>query len=197
MLKRKPLTELFPPECFDAACRVTRYIGPYRDSLEQRTYRLETGCVRLPYRLYFDPIGWALPEEVRGVYACLGLLHHDGYVREKQLRTLLTLPSQPWMAPFLLEISGGYVKELLEVLDEARRDQDNEVLQDLCRRNPERTQRAYSRMVSYWDAYYRQDSLCPCVRDGRQGLRADLKAYVGYALFRDCWGVSPRGRSRT
>jgi len=45
-------------------------------------------------------------------------------------------------------------------------------------------------MTSYWDCYYRDTTLRLCVsREGRHGMKANIKFYVGVHLFKECWGI--------
>lgn len=159
-------------------------------------YSLSDEEVVLPYRCYFKLLSNGklntLTELQKLVYACIALLHPDGYTREKYLRYLLDKPMEEWMLPFLLKLSGEYVKEILAVLYESRMNIDNTALKTFCQRNPLQAQRCYSRMVSYWAEYYRFEITYPIVLNGRKHIKTRLRDYVGYPLFRQCWGVSPR-----
>lgn len=163
------------------------------------TYYLTSDVVALPYqRCCFKPLNdhqyETLSDLHRKIYACISLLNHDGYYREKQLRYLLEQSMEEWVLPFLLKVSSEYVKEILAVIFEVRMDKDNTQLKEFCKKNPRQAQRSYSRMTSYWGEYYRWDPN-PCIIDRRQGYRTFIRNYVGYRLFRECWGVSPRRRS--
>lgn len=163
---------------------------------KNQVFLMEGEEIILPYRCYFLPFSQEelerLTECQKKLYACICLLHPDGYFREKFLRYLLGQSLEIWMLPFLLKLSGEYVKEILQVIYEARKDRDNTIFQKFSKENPQQLQHNYSRMTSYWNEYYRFEITHPCIRNGREGIRTDLRDYVGYALFRSCWGYSPR-----
>ena len=52
---------------------------------------------------------------VQAILSCVYSRHHDGYVREKYLRRLLTL-THPWVAPFVFQLVGEYVDEIIQLI---------------------------------------------------------------------------------
>jgi len=76
----------------------------------------------IPTRLYFDASLLAaignLNVRQRAMLWCLGTRHHDGHVREECLRHLLA-NLQDWMAPFVVQLIGEYVHEIIELIDAA------------------------------------------------------------------------------
>ena len=159
-------------------------------------YYLSSGAVELPYRCYNKPLSQfqfgRFTERQKKIFACICLLNYNGFVRERYLRYLLEQPLEEWILPFLMKVSGEYVKEILIVLYEDRKDKDNTLFKEFSKMNPRQSERNLSRMISYWNEYYRFDIIRPCVRDGRKGARSDIRDYVGYSLFRECFGISPR-----
>ena len=76
----------------------------------------------IPERLYFDPslLGahGELDARQRAMLWCLGTRHHNGHVREKSLRHLLA-NLQDWMVPFVVQLIGEYVHEIIALIDAA------------------------------------------------------------------------------
>lgn len=95
------------------------------------------------------------------------------------------------MMSFLMNISADYVKEILQTFYNDFRCEDKFIYQDFCSKNQKQKNICYSRMVSYWDTYYRFDVVRPCIVDGKQGVKSYIKDYIGYKLFRECLGFSP------
>ena len=161
------------------------------------TYFLASDVVVIPYRCYYKPISNRVFNQFtvleKKIYACISLLNYDGFIREMYLHYLLEQPLDEWMLPFFMKVSGEYVKEILEILYKSRKNEDNTLFKEFSKKNPKQSQRNYSRMTSYWNEYYRFDITHPCMIDGRQGIRTDIRDYVGYSLFHECWGISPCG----
>ena len=112
-----------------------------------------------PYRVYYSP-----PElrsaiagasgDTRTLAFCLGTRHHDGYVREECLRQLVG-SDRPWVVPFLVQLLGEYVIEIVEVVAAAIPETDPAQLADFARENPAFMATTRRRVTSYWDCYYR------------------------------------------
>jgi hypothetical protein len=52
---------------------------------------------------------------VQAVMSCVYSRSHDGYIREKYLRRILTL-THPWTAPFVFQLVGEYVVEITKII---------------------------------------------------------------------------------
>jgi hypothetical protein len=98
----------------------------------------------------------------RNVYACLYTRHHDGYTRQRHLRSIVNR-SEPWVAPFVVRLIGEYVVEILhdiqtglpdlETAGSAHRTQ----YATFAAANPGFMALTAARVTSYWDCYYRHD----------------------------------------
>jgi hypothetical protein len=118
-------------------------------------------AVTIPYRLYNpEPssvrMGSLSPVQLT-MLACLYTRHHDGRVRQRYLR-LLAAQANPWVAPFVVQLLGEYVVEI--VLDTREYlAQAGEPLRAVYRRfaadNPQFLNLTRQRATSYWDCYYR------------------------------------------
>lgn len=103
------------------------------------------------------------------MYACLLTRHHDGYVRQRYLERILSV-AEPWVAPFVLQLTGEYVIEILDTCETHIQALDPALYGAFIRDNPEYFQLIHNRMISYWDCYYRT-------------LYKRRSDYVGFRLF--------------
>jgi len=92
---------------------------------------------------------------------CLYTRHHDGYVRERRLERVVGL-AEPWVAPFVVQLVGEYVDEILLVVRRAlvrALSTPGSVVASVYARfaaeNPDFIDRTEQRVVSYWNCYYR------------------------------------------
>jgi len=113
--------------------------------------------LNIPYRIYDDPdetLLARLNETQAVVYACLLTRHHDGHVRQRQIERLVA-SSEPWVAPFVMQLCGEYVIEILDAVEEHLSSMDQRTYGAFFRENSPFFQRTRDRMISYWDCYYR------------------------------------------
>lgn len=143
------------------------------------TELLDGSRISFPYRIYFLDEEGAVEKlatrEGKLIYHCIFTRHCDGYVREKHLRAMLDLGLCEWCFPYVLMLAGEYVVEIVEAIYEYFKEQDNFLFQAFCANNPYMFRYCRSRMVSYYGEYYRRRT-------------PKFKHYVGYVLFKDCFG---------
>lgn len=112
----------------------------------------------VPYRVYCpapsDGAFQALSFTEQSIVACWFTRHHNGYLREKYLRTL-TAFDRDWVIAYVVALTGEYVMEILCYIWEHRDLFDDLALQRWLRENPLFYNQTRSRIVSYWDCYYR------------------------------------------
>lgn len=142
-------------------------------------YILNKYSVQFPYRLYLvepdeEEIS-KLSETQKLMLFCMYTRSHDGYVREKYVKKILSIDFPNWCIPYIVKLCDEYVVEILEIIYERLNNRSNEDIQEFCRNNREQMRKSYTRMTSYWNEYYR----------GRKFHR-----YVGRMLFRECLGYS-------
>jgi hypothetical protein len=128
--------------------------------------------LNIPYRIYDDPDEtlFACLNEIQAiVYACLLTRHHDGHVRQRQIERLAA-SSEPWVAPFVMQLCGEYVIEILDAVEAHLSSMDQHTYGAFFRENSLFFQRTHDRMISYWDCYYRW-------------LYKREPDYVGFRLF--------------
>ncbi|BCL90053.1 hypothetical protein ACNRD9_04435 [Ralstonia pseudosolanacearum] len=128
--------------------------------------------LNIPYRIRLDAgvaLSSRLSEVQTRVYACALTRHLDGHVRQRHLAQIVTL-SEPWIVPFVVQLCGEYVIEILEVIEKHLTSMHPCAYGAFFRENPRFFQQTQDRMVSYWDCYYRW-------------LYKRKADYVGFRLF--------------
>ncbi|MEV1331661.1 hypothetical protein AB0J20_19050 [Micromonospora costi] len=122
--------------------------------------------VAIPYRIYLDEPSpnaqAALPPTQRAIVDCLYTRHQDGRVRQNHLERVVGL-TEPWVAPFVVQLVGEYVNEILPVI---QRDfaaslttpdsSAGRVYGRFAAENPAFLALTGQRVASYWSCYYRQ-----------------------------------------
>jgi hypothetical protein len=114
--------------------------------------------LRIPYRLYFDEpnpeLENTLTDKQKDILNCIYLRHHNGYLREKRLN-LLSNKSEKWTVPFIMQLLGEYVYELLPIIDKKVNENTLNYYAEFRDENLKYWQQMESRMISYWNEYYR------------------------------------------
>ncbi|WP_156121599.1 hypothetical protein [Alistipes sp. ZOR0009] len=128
----------------------------------------------IPHRIYFDEpdvyFENQLNRKQKIILNCIYLRHHNGYIRESRLKDL-NEANEYWSIPFTIQLLGEYVFEILEVLDKHI---NNDTLENYCKfieENPKYWKKTESRMISYWNEYYRY-------------VFPKLKKYKGFELVK-------------
>jgi|GEM_PF-425415 len=126
----------------------------------------------IPYRVYFNEPEiekeQTLTDLQKSILNCIFLRHHNGYIRQKRLEKIEN--NEYWITPFTFQLLGEYVFEILEVLDKQLDDQKLEHYKRFVNENPKYYQQTESRMISYWNEYYRRKF-------------PKLKNYIGRIIF--------------
>jgi hypothetical protein len=113
--------------------------------------------VLIRHRLHNDPTlihSDSLTAFQRGLVNCLLTRHSDGFVRERCLASIIA-SSHNWVPPFVIQLAGEYVIEILHLIDRNLAGLDRAVYAQFLRDNPGFLQLTEQRIVSYWDCYYR------------------------------------------
>tara|TARA_E500000318_G_scaffold23574_1_gene23944 strand:+ start:3818 stop:4456 length:639 start_codon:yes stop_codon:yes gene_type:complete len=112
----------------------------------------------IPYRLYFNEpnpeLEKSLTDKQKDILNCIYLRHHNGYLREKRLN-LISDNSEKWTVPFIIQLIGEYVYELLPIIDKKINENTLDYYAEFIDKNPKYWQQTESRMISYWNEYYR------------------------------------------
>lgn len=153
-------------------------LSPTADPI-QRTFHIErplTVCgepVHVPSRIYHDPMkpsdvmtAIALTPAQFTILGCLYTRHNDGRVRQRWLRTIVG-STQPWVAPFVVNLVGEYVVEIMVDIRRALPHLGDPASPHFAQygaflaENPEFFELTKQRVASYWDCYYRRMYLSP------------------------------------
>ena len=129
----------------------------------------------IPGRVYFDnptdTAGNSLTINQHTILNCIYLRHHNGFVRQQQLEKLIYNVKDYYVIPFVFQLLGEYVMEILEVADKHINDKTINNYLKFFNENPTYRQQTESRMISYWDVYYRRTKY------------KNLKEYIGWQIF--------------
>lgn len=124
-------------------------------STECFSINLEGQTVNIPYRIYYDePVQQNLTDTEAFLLDCIFTRHHNGYVRDKRLRRIVT--ANNYLAtPFIAQLLGEYVIEILTVIKDnlSLTQLDNFI--KLKKENPNFFEMTEKRVQSYWDCYYK------------------------------------------
>lgn len=74
--------------------------------------------------------------------------HHNGFVRQKRFEKLNEI-SDYWTTPFLFQLFGEYVIEILEVIDKQSTNKQLDNFKQFKHDNPKCFVQSESRMISY------------------------------------------------
>jgi len=123
------------------------------------TVQLDNEQLVIPYRLYFNEPDIEkenkLTDIQKTILNCIYLRHHDGYLRQRRLEKLIA-KNEHWVIPFTLQLLGEYVFEILHVLDKHINVKTIDNYERFTIENPKYWQQTESRMISYWNEYYRR-----------------------------------------
>ncbi len=113
----------------------------------------------IPGRVYFDnptdTTGNNLTEIQQTILNCIYLRHHNGFVRQERLEKLIDNTYDYFVIPYVFQLLGEYVMEILEVADRHINDKTIGNYLKFSMENPMYRQQTESRMISYWNEYYR------------------------------------------
>ena len=165
MDERHLISQAFPSYLIQEATALADFLlkreACFHEMVGQERVVLSGESLVIPKRVYFgkyNPKSLTSREEL--MLYCLYLSHHNGYFREH------------FVLPYVALLLGDYVYEILEVLAKNLPKEMKGRLKSFLAENPQLKRRIESRIVSYWDCYYK-------------GASPDLKQYIGYQLFKN------------
>ena len=148
-------------------------------------WQLPSGeCITLPYRVLFgDQLlpGTRLTSRQQIIWHCIGSRSHDGYVRQRHIEALLATDLPEWALPYIIKICDEYVIEILRIVYTSLSQRDCTAYKRICALNFDYIKLGHSRMISYWNEFYRYD----CYK---------YSDYIGKKLYRECFGFSKTGQ---
>lgn len=115
----------------------------------------------IPARVYFrepgEDVRSRLSVEQQHLLACIYSRHHSGFVREANLRRIIRA-EVPWGAPYVVQLIGEYVLEILQVIAENADVLDRAMYRDFVAENPALLALTRQRAISYWNKYSRRQT---------------------------------------
>jgi hypothetical protein len=127
-------------------------------STEYKVY-FDSELLIIPYRLYFNEPKIEdeklLSPIQKQILSCIYLRHHNGFIRQKRLEQLVD-STDGFIIPHTFQLLGEYVVEILEVLDKHINDKTIDKYFQFITENKKYWQQTESRMISYWNEYYRR-----------------------------------------
>jgi hypothetical protein len=82
--------------------------------------------------------------------------HNDGKIREKYLLNLFNY-SQDFSLPFIIQLIGEYIIEILNLIYENISKLNSKNVKSFILNNDKYYKTIKSRVISYWDCYYRSE----------------------------------------
>ena len=148
----------FPAVVRDEALRMASALP--EPSLKTEPFSVLIGgeTILIPYRIYHDP-ALINPAPLTSLQVelldCLLTRHHSGFVRERHLKNIVA-SNQEWVPPFLVQLVGEYVIEILDKIWENAGSLDPRLYGQFLRNDPLFFTLTKQRVVSYWDCYHRR-----------------------------------------
>lgn len=175
MFEKQLISQAFPSYLNQDAAILVNFLikreACFEDVLGEERVVLRGESLIIPKRVYFGQYHTqSLTYLQEMMLNCLYLCHHNGFLREAYLRKVLQA-KEDFTLPYITLLFGDYVYEILEVLAKSLSNKNKEKLRNFLAENPLFKKRIESRMVSYWDCYYRT-------------LYPNLKEYIGYQLLK-------------
>lgn len=106
--------------------------------------------------------------------------HGNGFIRQRYLEKIIR-SGNAWIPPFVLRLTGGYVIEILDVIDSNLIHLDRALYGHFVWWNPEFIALTEKRVMSYWNEYHRPLRNTVLTSDHPKFERED---YVGFRLMR-------------
>ncbi len=127
-------------------------------STEHAAFRLtlDNETLAVPTRIYQDETELRVRHaDQPHILDVLLTRHHNGFVRARALARILSGDPAIWTFPFIIELTGEYVVEILQQVEDGFEQLDPEALARFVADNPAFVAVTRQRVESYWDCYYR------------------------------------------
>ena len=124
-------------------------------------FKFRNEILNIPTRIYWEEHklleSSTLSQTQINLLNCILTRHHNGYIREKYLKKIIDSNFE-WTAIFILQLCGEYVIEILDIVYQSLLKSSNQGILNAISENPKYWELTKSRIVSYWDCYYRKNS---------------------------------------
>lgn len=169
------LAEAFPSSIREPAAEVLRILPPAgHASLGSVEVVVEGEAVAFPYRIHHPPVAASelvrLPPLERLVLGCIYSRHGDGHIRQQNVAAVAG-GAAPWVVPFVVQLIGEYVVEIVEAIDDRLAGISCEpglaaAYTRFFEENPAYVRTTRQRAISYWSCYYRDRFAPPTTYPG-------------------------------
>ncbi|MER7959530.1 hypothetical protein [Streptomyces sp. NPDC096030] len=155
----------FPARLADDVRSVLAFVPDARlGPVEPFQVEVQGEIVAIPSRIYNEEpevgLERSLTRTQRLILHCLYSRHSDGRVRQRRLEQIVS-SSEPWVVPFVMQLVGEYVLEILEAIGQGLPrlavpgSTQRRLYGEFISRNAAFFTRTERRVVSYWSCYYR------------------------------------------
>lgn len=151
------LAMAFPSSVRREALEVLSEFPPVAHGSKTFSAWLDHEEVRIPWRIYHDQaqipskLSTSIQDEI---VACLLTRHHDGLIRQQNLRSIFGSKNQ-WTVPFVVQLAGEYVIEIITDIQASLPTLDKEQYSAFLHSNRDLLVKTEQRTRSYWNCYYR------------------------------------------
>ena len=129
---------------------------------DYQCFNINSEILKIYSRIYFNEPNieyeLELNELQKSILNCIYLKHCDGYIRHRRL-TQLANTNNYFQIPFIFQLLGEYVIELLEEVDKHIIEKNKNEYCHFILENKKYWEKTKSRVISYWNAYYRNNQL--------------------------------------
>jgi hypothetical protein len=155
------LSKSFPLSLVRDLCAVLDILPLESTELEMSSFfnvQHNGESLEIPYRLYYNEPSLQAEQTLtttqRTILDCIYTRHHNGYIRQRRLESLAD-KNLYWTTPFIIQLLGEYILEIIDVLDKKSRDPDLDNFKKFAIENPSYWQLIECEVISYWNEYYR------------------------------------------
>lgn len=142
-------------------------------------YSMDGDTYVFPYRVYNEEIQSSSIKQwndnKQAIFHCIFSRNSNGFVRQKHIQCLLGMDIPDLSIPYVLKVCDEYIIEILKIVYDYFKLHDSRKIERISIQNKYLMDKSYSRMVSYWNEYYRKQF-------------PNFKNYIGYKLFTECLG---------
>lgn len=132
--------------------------------------------IQIPYRHTIENViedNVELSEVQYAIIHCFLTRSTDGFVRQYHLNQIIGLNLE-WVVPFVFQLIGEYVIEILDLIYQHREKLDISLYKQFISENHQFYELTRSRVMSYWNEYYRYDR-----------SKHSREDYVGFKILRE------------
>lgn len=164
-------------------------------SQQRSPYLLNGDMVYIPDRIYYqdanDDALSIFNERQKMILHCIYSRNHNGYIREKHIKALLSMDYQDWVFPYIVKVCDEYVVEILETVYIALSQQGTEAIKRFCAENLGALCKGYARMASYWNEFYSfRGYMTGSFNEYNRFSCRRFRDYIGRKLFIECFGYT-------